>query len=506
MNLLKQNVAAAVLVTLEDNKRLGEPMVSSQLPQHIFRAYDIRGDADTELTNSHVYQIGYAFGQWLQRHQVSSVNLGWDGRLSSPRMVAVLSAALLASGCRVISVGQCHTGLLYFSTYQQDSIASASDSAVMVTASHNPKSDNGFKMVFGCQPLTEEQIQEIYRGALLVATPQGYDGDFQPSACISQQLQQCYQQRLLNDLAPARPLKVVIDAGNGSAGPMAQAILQAMNVELISLYCEIDGQFPNHHPDPSQAHNLIDLCQGVRQHKADLGLAFDGDGDRVVAVDHKGQAVSSDHLLMLLIKEIVPRHPGATVIADVKSCRHIGLLTRQLHGRCVTGQTGHSKMKQKMADSQAIVGGEFSGHFYIADNWYGFDDGIYVGLRLLQQLSKQADSLADLVAPLPCDIATPEIQLSTDEASKRHIMTALAADDELLASARVNTIDGIRLEYAAGWGLIRASNTSPKLTLRVAAGQLSDAQNIWQKLYLAIAKIAPDLALQMEKSHPFDGH
>jgi len=467
---------------------LVEEMAEEQIPEipaDIFRAYDIRGLVGEQLNHDTLYWIGRALGAEVQQRGFTKISIAWDGRPSSPELAAALQQGINDSGCHTITLGAHPTGLLYFATHELDTSC-----GVVITGSHNPSEFNGLKIVIDKQTLAQEELMVLYhriaRGDVAANTPGGNE---------QRDLQQAYLQRIEEDVQISSDLNVVIDAGNGIAGPAAQQLMEMLNINCIPLYCDVDGNFPNHHPDPSQPHNLVALQSAVKQHQADLGLAFDGDGDRVALIDNQGKIIWPDRLLMLLIEDILPRNPGRDVLYDVKSSRHLAPLISRHGGRPGMWKTGHSLMKKRMLETNAIIGGEFSGHFYIQDRWYGFDDGLYTAARLLEIISASNRSTAELFATLPEDVSTAELTIDTTDSRKFDVLKLLASDDQLAADARVFTTDGLRLEFSDGWGLIRPSNTTPKLTLRFAGNDSAAIDRIQQRMKQALTRHAPELQL-----------
>ncbi|MDF1762516.1 MAG: phosphomannomutase/phosphoglucomutase [Oleibacter sp.] len=470
-------------LTNEPFKSDEEIKTLNALPErHIFRAYDIRGLADSELSSNIVRLLGQAIGSQVLSQGHKKISLAWDGRLSSPRIAESLQRGILSTGCDVVSLGMVPTGTLYFSTWEIDAVC-----GVMVTGSHNPAEYNGLKVVINRQPLSEQAITELYQRI------QKQDFITGLGKVTNLDIRSKYLNRITDDVQLQRDFRVVIDAGNGVAGPMSVKLLRDMGVDVHPLYCEIDGQFPNHHPDPSKAENVQDLCAQVLVHKADLGIAFDGDGDRVTLVDNAGEIVDADALLMLFIGDILPRNPGRDVVYDVKSSRHIAPLVNQLGGRPILWKTGHSMLKQKLYELNAVLAGEFSGHYYLNERWYGFDDGLYVAARVLEILTGQELSAQQVFAQFPRDVSTPEITLACDDDKKFAVISALKDDAELLKGARVIDVDGLRIEFNFGWGLIRASNTTPNLTLRFAADSEASMQRIQQKIKQSLTRHAPEI-------------
>lgn len=450
--------------------------------QEIFRAYDIRGIVAKDLTADVTYWIGRAIGAEARARNQKKICLAWDGRHSSPELAARMQEGITEAGCDVTRLGANPTGLLYFATHELDS-----RSGVVITGSHNPAEYNGIKIVLDGHALAAEELMALYHRIARGDLPRGQ------GRTEERDLQQVYLDRIEGDIQLARDMKVVIDAGNGIAGPLAQRLMEVLHVQADCLYCNVDGSFPNHHPDTSVPENLTALQQRVVETGADLGLAFDGDGDRVVLVDNNGKIIWPDRLLMLLIDDILPRNPGRDVVFDIKSSRHLAPLISRLGGRPTMWKTGHSLMKARMQESNAVVGGEFSGHIYIQDRWYGFDDGLYAAARLLEILSQRTQPVSEVFAALPEDVSTAEITISTTEQRKFTLIDELAADSEFTAGARVFSTDGLRLEFASGWGLIRASNTTPKLTLRFAGNDQAAINTIQQRVKQALTRHAPEL-------------
>lgn len=463
-----------------------EELASDQPPainRSIFRAYDIRGIVGEDLDNNVCYWIGRALGAELRSRDRNRIHLAWDGRHSSLALANALQDGLIEAGCHVTSLGAQPTGLLYYATHELEG-----GCGVVVTGSHNPSQYNGLKIVIDQLTLAQEELTALYHRIGRNDLPRA------EGAMVEQRdLLPHYLQRIEDDIQISRDLTIVIDAGNGIAGPAAKALMERLNIRTIDLFCDVDGDFPNHHPDPNRPENLIALQQAVAEHKADLGIAFDGDGDRVALVDNQGKIIWPDRLLMLLIEDILPRNVGRDVLFDVKSSRHLSGLISRCGGRPTMWKTGHSLMKKKMRELNAVIGGEFSGHFYIQDRWYGFDDGLYAAARLLELISAQALPCDQLFAQLPEDISTAEITLDTTDQRKFDIVKAMATDADLGNNARVFTTDGIRIEFADGWGLIRASNTTAKLTLRFAGNDQEAITRIQRRMKQALTRHAPEI-------------
>ncbi len=454
---------------------------ASSLPQHIFRAYDIRGRAEQELDDETVYRIGAAIGTMAEGLDEQTLVLGYDGRASSGRIKSALEKALLQSGRDVIDIGLVPTPLVYFATHKLDA-----RSGVMVTGSHNPAEYNGLKIVLQQQTLAEGGIDRIRSLALSGKFSRG-NGHM-----IQQDIIPDYLDEVIGDIAIAMPLKIVIDAGNGATGHIAPMLFEELGCEVVQLYCEVDGRFPNHPPDTGNEDNLRDLAAAVTRESADFGIAFDGDGDRVAAVTGSGRIVRADTLLMLFAQDVVARNPGADVVYDVKCSNNLGQLITRLGGRGVLWKTGHALMKQKMVETGAILGGEFSGHMFFAERWFGFDDGMYAAGRLAEILSSGDSSLDELVDALPRAAGTPELILPVDESDKFRLIQAFR-DQARFPDGRVNDLDGVRVDFSHGWGLLRASNTSAALTARFEGSDEAALEDVMSVFREQMAAVHPDL-------------
>lgn len=429
----------------------------TNIPATIFRAYDIRGLADTELTDEVVYAIGLAIGSEALDQGQQSIIIAADGRHSSPRIRDAMAQGLRASGRDVIDIGTQPTPLMYFATHQLDS-----QSGVMITGSHNPAEYNGIKVVIGGRALSGAAILALKERIETNSFASG-EGDYR-----HQDIEPSYIDYIINDVAIAQPLKIVIDAGNGVTGSIAPKLFEELGCEVIPLYCEVDGDFPNHHPDPTVEANLADLKQQVAEHKADLGIAFDGDGDRIGVVTASGKSVPADRLLMLLAQDVVSRNPGADILFDVKCTRNLNTLISNYGGRPIMWKTGHSFMKEKMQETGALLGGEFSGHIFFKERWFGFDDGMYAAARLIEILSTTDPDLDLQLESFPTSIGSPELKIETTETQKFIIIEKLLNTADF-GDGKINTLDGLRVDFPDGWGLVRASNTTPMLVLRFEA-------------------------------------
>lgn len=431
---------------------------SGQLPDAIFRAYDIRGIVETALTPEVVYELGRAIGSEVYDKGQQTVIVARDGRASSEELSGALSRGLQESGRDVLDLGMVPVSTLYFATHFL-----GSNSGVMVTGSHNPPEYNGLKIVINGEAWSGQAIQKLRERVEVGDLLQGEGGK------QSQDLTPDYIARITDDVQVARPLKVVVDCGNGVAGVTAPALLRALGCEVTELFCEVDGRFPNHHPDPSQPENLEVLISTVQANEADLGVAFDGDGDRLGVVDSSGNIIWPDRLLMLFAADVLARQPGADVLYDVKSTRNLAGHVVASGGRPVMWKTGHSLMKAKMKETGALLAGEMSGHIFFKERWFGFDDALYASARLLEILSADARSSAEVFAELPDSLNTPELIMPMAEGAPFAMVQKLVDAPEFPDEVKRITIDGLRVEFQDGWGLVRASNTNPAAIFRFEA-------------------------------------
>ena len=440
------------------------PALRDPIAAGIFRAYDIRGIVGSELTPAVATLIGQAIGSEVREQGLRDVVIGRDGRLSGPELSAALSEGLRRAGCDVIDIGLAPTPVVYFAGHHL-----RTGSCVAVTGSHNPPEYNGFKVVIAGQSLSGEAVTALYsritEGRLTLADA--------PGSYRTQDIGEEYVRRIADDVQLERPLKVVADAGNGAAGPLAEVLLKAIGADVIPLYCDVDGTFPNHHPDPSEPQNLEDLVQTVKRFDADLGIAFDGDGDRLGVVTPDGTIIHADRLLMLFAADVLGRNPGAVVIYDVKCTGKLADFILRHGGSPLMWKTGHSLVKGKMAETDAELAGEMSGHFFFRERWFGFDDGLYAAARLLEILALREDSPQDVLEALPNAVSTPEIKVpvadGTPHALVSLVISAARSEDPPFLGGRLSTIDGLRVDFPDGWGLVRASNTTPVLVLRFEA-------------------------------------
>lgn len=456
---------------------------SVSVPAGIFRAYDIRGIVGETLSEDIVYTIGRAIGSEAAQRGVDRICIGYDGRHSSPDLADAVARGIMSTGCNVVHVGAVPTPVLYFATHKLQT-----GSGVMVTGSHNPANYNGLKIMLGGETLSGDAIQKLLQRIQTgdLASGQG--------AQSSEDVRRAYLDRIVGDIAVAAPLKVVLDAGNGIAGELAPMLVEELGCDVIPLYCEVDGDFPNHHPDPGKPDNLADLIARVQAEKADIGLAFDGDGDRLGVVTNTGKIIWPDRLLMLFARDVVSRNPGADVLYDVKCSRRLAGVISEAGGRPIMWKTGHSLMKAKMKETGALLAGEMSGHIFFGERWYGFDDGLYSAARLLEILGIEDRHSDEVFEDFPEDISTPELNVDVTEDTKFELVARLGKEG-VFGDGNISTIDGIRVDYADGWGLCRASNTTPVLVLRFEAETEEALERIKQVFRDQLQKVAPDLAV-----------
>jgi phosphomannomutase/phosphoglucomutase len=450
----------------------------------IFKAYDIRGIIGKTLDTSVARQIGHAFGSAMRAKGEQVAVIGRDGRLSGPDLAAALASGLQAVGVDVIDLGVVATPMLYYGTQ----ILNA-PSGIMVTGSHNPPDYNGFKMVLSGEAIHGDTIMALYHAIQKGEFAQG-QGSYR-----SHDIRAAYLERIIGDVKLARPMKIAVDCGNGVAGAVAGDLYRGMGCEVIELFCEVDGTFPNHHPDPAHPENLQDLIRCLHDTDAEIGLAFDGDGDRLGVVTKDGQIIYPDRQLMLFAQDVLTRHPGREILYDVKCTRHIGPWVRKHGGVPLMWKTGHSLVKAKMRETGAPLGGEMSGHVFFKDRWYGFDDGLYAGARMLELLSRMDDPSAALNA-LPQSSSTPELHLQLGEGENIKLIEQLQRDARFPGADEVITIDGLRVEYADGFGLARASNTTPVLVMRFEGDSDQALQRIQDQFRQAILAAKPDAVLK----------
>lgn len=431
----------------------------------IFRAYDIRGIAGKDLTEPVVREIGKGYGTYIQNHGGQQVSIGRDVRLSSKPFRDALIEGILSTGCHVIDMGLIPTPLLYFSLFHLPI-----DGGIMITGSHNPPEYNGFKISRGQQTLTGEDIQEIRHLIEQQSFRQG-KGELSSTDIVTPYLQMVQERIHLK-----RSLRVVVDAGNGTGGLLAPELLRRLGCQVSELYCEPDGNFPHHHPDPTIAENLADLIREVRAQGADVGVAYDGDADRLGVVDDQGNIVWGDQLMILFARDVLARQPGASIVFDVKCSQNLVQEITKLGGKPVMWMTGHSLIKKKLREEGAVLGGEMSGHLFFVDGYFGYDDAIYASCRLLEILSHASSSLSTILGDLPRTYSTPELRVECPEEEKFHIVELLK--EYFVSRYETITLDGVRINFPHGWGLIRASNTQPILVLRYEADSPEHLQEI----------------------------
>ncbi len=434
--------------------------------ESIFREYDIRGIVESDLTDDVVYRLGCAYATWMRRRGHQRVAIGYDARLSSPHLAKVFIEGVLSTGVDVLTVGQVTTPILYYAILHLNT-----DGGVMITGSHNPIEFNGFKMCEGLAPIYGEQIQQlkqlIKKNDLDRSTP----GKLQQKEIIGD-----YMQMMKSKFHFSKKLKVVIDAGNGTAGPIAVPLWQDLGLQVIPLYCEVDGRFPHHLPDPTVPRFMEDLAKKVVEEKADVGIGYDGDADRVGVVDDKGRLIFADKLMALLSREILSKHPGAPILFDVKCSQLLAEEIEKAGGQPVMWKTGHSLLKAKMKEMHAPFAGEMSGHLFFADDYYGFDDGIYASGRVLQLISNSEKKLSQMMDEFPPLYSTPEIRVECADEEKFKVIEELVNAFE--QNYQTITIDGARVIFPDGWGLVRASNTQPVLVLRFEANSRDSLRRI----------------------------
>jgi phosphomannomutase/phosphoglucomutase len=447
------------------------------LKPEIFREYDIRGIVDQDLTSETVELLGKAIGTYFRRQGKKEVALGRDCRLSSPAFAGYLTQGLLSTGCNVTSLGTVPTPVLYFSIYYKQM-----EAGIMITGSHNPPEYNGFKMMAGLDTLYGERIQEIFQ---LIQ-----NNDFisdEPGTAGEYDIVPEYHEYVVSDITMERPLKVVVDAGNGTGGEVAVPIFKDLGCDVIPLYCEMDGNFPNHHPDPTLPEALEELIETVQKEKADLGIAYDGDSDRIGVIDDEGNIIWGDKLMILLARDILPHNPGAAIISEVKASQVLYDEIERLGGKPIMWKTGHSLIKKKIKEEKALLAGEMSGHIFFADRFFGFDDAIYSSARVLEILSRTEHKLSQLLSDLPVTFNTPEIRVYASDEVKFKIVDQVKA--ELAQKYPVIDIDGVRAIYPTGWALVRASNTQDSLVLRFEAKTPEDLELIKQEVETTIENV-----------------
>jgi len=453
-----------------------------RVPPEIFKAYDIRGIVETALTPEVTELIGRAIGSEGRDRGVKAIAIGRDGRLSGPALAAALARGIQASGVDVIDIGMVATPMLYFATYHLGTL-----SGVSVTGSHNPPEYNGLKVMLGGDTLSGDAIQalrsRIESGNL--ATGSGSYG--------TRDIREDYLRRITSDVKLTRPLSVIVDCGNGVPGATAPELYRRLGCTVRELYCDVDGNFPNHHPDPSNPHNLEDVIETLKS-EGDIGFAFDGDGDRLGVVTKSGKIIYPDRQLMLFAADVLERNPGAEIIFDVKSTRNLYSWIRSRGGKPTMWKTGHSFIKQKLKDTGAPLAGEMSGHVFFKERWYGFDDAMYAGARLLEILSRHPD-IGAVLEQLPDAVSTPELHVKTAEGENYALIDRLKATAKFESAVELITIDGLRVEYKDGFGLARPSNTTPVIVLRFEADNEAAIKRIQEDFRRALRAVKPDITL-----------
>ena len=455
------------------------------LPKEIFKAYDIRGIVGKTLTPEIVEAIGHAIGSEAVARKQTAIVIGRDGRLSGPDLAAALARGIQKAGIDVIDLGMVATPMTYFAAYQLKT-----DSAVMVTGSHNPPDYNGLKMVLGGDTLSGDTIQalriRLEQGDLINGSGRGSYG--------THDIADEYLNRITSDVKVARKMKIIVDCGNGVPGAFAPKLYRDMGCEVEEMFCEVDGNFPNHHPDPSVPENLRDLIARLKTSDAEIGFAFDGDGDRLGVVTKDGRIIFPDRQLMLFAQDVLSRNPGAEIIFDVKSTRNLFSWIRERGGKPLLWKTGHSFIKAKMKETGALLAGEMSGHIFFKERWYGFDDGLYAGARMLEFLSNQADINATLHG-LPDTVNTPELQIRMEEGAHYALIDRLQKTAKFPNAQEVITLDGLRVEYADGFGLMRPSNTTPVIVLRFEADNEVALKRIQEEFRAVLLAAEPNAHL-----------
>ncbi len=447
------------------------------ITRDIFRAYDIRGIVETALTPDATRQIGQAFATEALAQGRNTVVIGRDGRLSSPELAKQLALGLQAGGCDVIDVGMVPTPVLYYATHKLET-----GTGIMVTGSHNPPQYNGLKMLIAGNTLYGEGIQALYQMIAENRVNSG-NGRYREVDVLND-----YYDTIVGDIKLQRPLNIGVDCGNGVAGVIATKLFTSLGCQVTELFCDVDGTFPNHHPDPSKPENLVDLRNAIKEHSLDLGLAFDGDGDRVGILDDQGEILWADRQMMLYAADVLKRKPGAQIIYDIKSTTNLQTVIEALGGKPLMWKTGHSFIKAKMKETGAELAGEMSGHIFFKERWFGFDDGLYSAARMLEIISQQTESTSAMFSKLPDSFNTPELQINFEEGEHYKFMEKFIRESSFDGAEKV-TIDGIRVNYKNGWGLVRPSNTTPCLVLRFEANDkdtLDDIQQIFKTQLLAI--------------------
>jgi phosphomannomutase/phosphoglucomutase len=451
---------------------------------NIFREYDIRGIAGKDLSPEFAKMLGFTYAEWAFRKTGKNklrISVGRDCRLTSEAYSDALISGLLSAGVDVINIGLCPTPLTYFSVHHY-----GTDGAIMITGSHNPSEYNGFKIGIGKDTLHGAQIQELKNVMLEGRFTSRPKGDYSEASIIPE-----YVNYVANQIRPSRSLKVVLDSGNGTASNVAPILFEKLGATVIPLFCELDGRFPNHHPDPTVPKNLTTLIDTVRREKADFGIGYDGDSDRIGAVDASGRIIYGDELMVIFSREVLKTHPGATIISEVKSSQRLYQDISRNGGNGIMWKTGHSLIKSKMKETGAALAGEMSGHIFFADRWFGFDDAIYSSARLYEIVAKEG-ALSHLISDLRPVVNTPEIRIDCEE-DKKFALIEEAAKQLMDPAATLTTIDGLRVDYPDHWGLIRASNTQPVIVMRFEAQSIEKLEAIQKKFEAALTRAGEKL-------------
>lgn len=461
-------------------------MTTPTLPSAVFKAYDIRGIVPAQLNPDFARLLGRALATSARDQGVSKLVIGYDGRLSSPALADALHEGANSEGLNTMDIGMVPTPLVYFAANVHET-----GSGVAITGSHNPPDYNGFKIMMAGRTLYGADIKDLHTRmqALAEREPAGPRGEREKL-----DVKPTYVERVTGDLHLKRPMRIAIDCGNGVGGVLAEQLFRALGCEVDTLFCDVDGHFPNHHPDPADPHNLEDLIRHVQSTDCELGLAFDGDADRVGVVTKSGQIIWPDRQLILYAQDVLSRQPGATIIFDVKCSRHVARAIEAAGGTPLMGQTGHSLIKAKLAETGAPLAGEMSGHIFFKERWFGFDDGLYTGARLLEILSAHENPSAVLEA-LPQDISTPELKIEMQEGEPHALIARLQAEGTFASARSLITIDGVRAEYADGFGLARPSNTTPVIVLRFEAETEAALTRIKNEFRDALTALKPDIRL-----------
>jgi phosphomannomutase/phosphoglucomutase len=465
--------------------KINQPQMKKAEPENIFKAYDIRGIVGKGLSKEVIYDLGLALGSEAQQKGIKTLVVARDGRLSGMDLVDGLMKGIISTGRNVLNLGMVPTPVLYFVAHHIEG-----RSGVMVTGSHNPPEYNGLKMVIQGETLAGERIQQLKQRI----ETEDYVTETMGMIEHKHDYIEEYIGTIADGIELARKLKVVIDCGNGVAGELAPELVRTLGCEVIELYCKIDGNFPNHHPDPSKPENLTDLIAAVTKHQADLGLAFDGDGDRLGVIDSSGKIIWADRQMMLYAKQVLANKPGAHIIYDVKCSRHLGEMIRKNGGRPLMWKTGHSFMKAKLKEMGAALAGEMSGHIFFNDRWFGFDDALYAAARLLEIIAADTRPSCEVFADFPDSLNTPELTVTLDEGENFSFMAEMMQKANF-PDGIIFDIDGLRVDFKDGWALVRASNTTPTLVVRFEADNEQALDRIQHQIKKLMVEIKDDIYL-----------